>query len=1180
MRTATLVKRSLVHHRRVNAAVVFGVAVAVAVLAGALVVGDSVRASLRGLFLQRLGHAAYLVSSPNFFRDALAEELARDGEFSRAGFGGAVPLVALEGAVADEESGRRAGGVKVYGVDERFWRFHGFEGVALGDDGAHLSPPLAAELGAEPGARLLLRVEKPSEIPIESLHGRTDDPGGTLRLVSLGPLGAGRLGEFSLRPSQGAVRAVFVPLAALRRQLKRPGEANAVLVAAEGDEDEAAGGGRAETLRDILRRRATKEDRGVRLRALEAQGVVAFETDSGLVNDETAAAVLEAARRAGLSASPVLSYLANSIRVGGREVPYSLVTAVDENSFDLLARAGPASQTADNLRPSDGSRPPASPQTADTAPLILNEWAARELGAGTGDGVTLDYYLWEEGGRLLTRSAEFRVAAVVPVAGLAADRDLVPDYPGISGAESVSSWDPPFPVDLSRIRPQDEDYWDEYRTTPKAFVTLARGQQLWASRFGALTSLRLAPPSGTSPGEALARFAEEFARVSDPAASGFEVLAVRAEGLAASRGATDFGEYFLYFSFFIVVSALLLAALFFRLGVEQRRREIGVLRAVGFSEARVRRVFLAEGLVLATAGSLIGLLGAWAYAGLVMRGLRTWWVGAVGTTALELHPTVGSLAAGAAGGVAAALVCVALTLRGLRRSSVRALLHGGTSGGTSGGTGAAGAGTAKSGGQGAEGRPAAAGVTWLPRPTVGRVGSSAAAVGVSLLLAAGAGLLGQAAGFFGGGTLLLVALLCWQSAWLRGRGAVAVHGRGAVAVARLGLRSAAHRPGRSVLCITLIAAASFIIVAVDSFRREGTREASGRDGGTGGYALIAETLLPVVHDPNSTEGREALNLPQPSGEGGGGELGGVRVARFRLRPGDDASCLNLYRPRQPRVLGATADFLREGRFRFARSLAATAEEEANPWLLLGREFDDGAVPVVADANSLAYVLHLKVGEVFTLERGGAAPARLRVVGSLSDSVLQGELLMSERDFTRLFPEQEGYRLFMVDAPAGARAGEVAALLEGALEDYGFDAQPTTERLAEFHRVENTYLSTFQMLGGLGLALGTLGLGAVLLRNVLERRRELALLRAVGYGRGHFALMILAENALLLLCGVTTGALAALVAIAPAVTERGGRAPVFALGVLLLTVVAAGLAASLLATLAALRSPLIPALRSE
>ncbi|HEV2761822.1 MAG TPA: FtsX-like permease family protein, partial [Pyrinomonadaceae bacterium] len=368
----------------------------------------------------------------------------------------------------------------------------------------------------------------------------------------------------------------------------------------------------------------------------------------------------------------------------------------------------------------------------------------------------------------------------------------------------------------------------------------------------------------------------------------------------------------------------------------------------------------------------------------------------------------------------------------------------------------------------------------------------------------------------------------------------------------------------------------FIIVAVDAFRRDGAANSLERTRGTGGYALLAETMLPVVHDPNSAEGREALLLDFDADA-----LEGVGVARFRLRPGDDASCLNLYRPRQPRLLAPAGDFIREARFGFQSSLAETDEERANPWLLLGREFEGGAIPVVADANSANYVLHLRLGEDFLFERGGGAPPlRLRLVATLADSVFQGELLMSERNFLAHFPEQEGFRVFLFDLPRPERAPEVAQLLEERLADFGLDATSTAERLASFHRVENTYLSTFQMLGGLGLALGTLGLAAVLLRNVLERRRELALLRAVGYNRAHLALMVVAENALLLAAGLLTGTFCALLAIAPVVASRGGRLPVASLGALLAAVVASGLAASLLATTAALRSPLLASLRAE
>jgi hypothetical protein len=463
---------------------------------------------------------------------------------------------------------------------------------------------------------------------------------------------------------------------------------------------------------------------------------------------------------------------------------------------------------------------------------------------------------------------------------------------------------------------------------------------------------------------------------------------------------------------------------------------------------------------------------------------------------------------------------------------------------------------------------------------VWRVGIVFACAGLGLLLAASLDALAEIIGFFGGGALLLIALLCFQSAWLRRRRVRGLSGGGGWwPVFHLGVRNATHRPGRSVLCITLIAFAAFMIVAVDAFRREGSGTTLERKSGSGGYPLLAESLLPVVHDPNTAEGREALNLSGAAQDADA--LGSVSFARFRLKPGDDASCLNLYQPREPRVLAPTDDFLRSGRFSFQDSSAATPEERANPWLLLEREFADGAVPVIADANSMTYVLHLKLGEDFLLKRGdGANPLRLRVVGALADSIFQGELLMSEKNFLRLFPEQEGYRFFLLDVPDLSRAGGVTAALEERLKDFGVDVSATEERLATFHRVENTFLSTFQMLGALGLVLGTAGLSAVLLRNVMERRRELALLKAVGYNRAHFALMAIAENALLLFGGLATGIVCALLAVAPVIYARGGRLPLVSLGGLLLAVVASGMLASLLATVAALRSPLLASLRAE
>src|SRR6185295_1496147 len=164
MTSSRLVWRSATHHWRTNLAVVFGVAAAVSVLSGALLVGDSVRGSLRDLALSRLGRTEQVVSSMAFFRDALARDLTGHGVAS------AVPLIATRGFVTHEPSGRRAAGVLVYGVDDRFWRFHGLEPR----EGVFVSPALRTELNAQPGDVLLTRLQKPSEIPIESLFAHKD----------------------------------------------------------------------------------------------------------------------------------------------------------------------------------------------------------------------------------------------------------------------------------------------------------------------------------------------------------------------------------------------------------------------------------------------------------------------------------------------------------------------------------------------------------------------------------------------------------------------------------------------------------------------------------------------------------------------------------------------------------------------------------------------------------------------------------------------------------------------------------------------------------------------------------------------------------------------------------------------------------------------------------------------
>lgn len=1100
---------------RTNLAVTLGVAAAVAVLAGALVVGDSVRGSLRDIALGRLGRTDQVLSSMAFFREALSNDAK-----NALGATDAAPLIVADAFVTLESSGRRASKVLVYGVDERFWKFHGLPPP----NGVMISPALATEVGGKEGDVLLTRLQKPSEVPIESLFGRKEDVGRTVRLTLAGVLPRDRLGEFAVKPQQAGVRAVFAPLRRLQRDLAVPGQVNTILV---------SGGARSDVK---LRSALQLEDLGVRVSIVDNPRAVVLESANGIVSEPLETAARSAISRLGLQAVPVFTYLANTIRKGDRHIPYSLLTATD------LSLLPPAAVSAPTLAPAAAS-------SADA--IVLNVWAARELSAAPGDRIDVDYYLWDPQTGLVTRTATFTLSRVVPIAGLAADRRLAPDYPGITGSKSLADWDPPFPIDLSRVRPEDERYWEEHRTTPKGFIAYERGRDLWRSRYGALTSIRLPVSDGADAGALAARLRDELRTTLSPNAMGVALYPARAAALEAAQGATDFGQYFTYFSFFLMVSALMLAVLFFKLGVEQRLRQIGILRAAGYSMSVVRRLLLGEAIILAVVGGALGVAGAVLYGKLIVYGLGTWWVGAVGTTMLELHVRPGSLALGAIGAVVVATLCVLVSLRAVGRLSPRVLL------------------TAQSLDE-----------SRVPDARGARrnrlLAALFAGLGLVLLFLGFAMPSAQAGAFFGAGAALLVAALLWLAGWLRARDTRPITGRGAWAVARLGFRSAAFRPARSVLSAALIASAAFIIVSVDAFRREGGELTPDPKSGTGGYVLFAESELPLLHNPNEASGRDALVVQAP-------ELAQVRFTRFRVRSGEDVSCLNLYRPTNPTIVAPEAGFIESNRFSFAKSMAESDAERANPWLLLRRQFDDGAIPVVADATSMQYVLHVGVGDTFSIDTGGERPLVLRFVGALSDSVLQGELVMSEEAFVRLFPQQQGYRLLLVDAPSvrsleDARA--LAGLVERELQPFGVDATVTSDRLAAFHRVENTYLSTFQALGGLGLLLGTVGLATVMFRNVLERRRELGLLRAVGYDTRRMTLMIIAEAAFLLGAGMAAGTGCAAIAIAPAWIGRGGSLPGAGLVLLLAAVVVAGLVSSAIATRAALGGRILEALRAE
>ena len=1019
-----LILLSLRHFWRMNLAVACGVAVGTAVLTGALLVGDSMQGSLRDLVLAGLGNIDEVLVADHFFREQLADGSGK----------AAAPVILQLAAVeaADREAPAPVDQINLIGCDGRFWQLgRGDTPKPPSRDEIVLNEPLARLLGIDkdrqfritdrsiaalrdsnvPGEVLLkinilngkppeterefvrqlsevltngelqiygtrvlqnakewvlLTTSKPGSIPAESAMGRKRALSDTMVLRVAQVIAADGLGRFGLRPNQRMPLNAYVSLAALQEQLQETGRVNAIL-------------------RPIRKRKpalppAELADYGIQVEK-SPLGYFDITTERLIFSPSVEKAIVEQLR--GLEVQPALTYLANSITLDGREVPYSTITAID---FQNEPPLGPfLSNVSGTLRlPSAGgtrSVPDTlTPKLAENE-IALNDWAANKLKAKVGDELAVTYYEPESTtGLLQERTVKLKLAAIIKLEGAAADKRLTPTVRGLTDKDTIEDWDLPFKLKPGRIKSDDDRYWRKYAATPKAFVSLATGRRLWASRFGQTTSIRVRPAPGMT-AESLAGRLDL-----DPVEQGFVFRPIKQLALNAAGGTTPFGVLFLSFSFFVIAAAVMLVLLLFRLGIQQRARQLGLLLALGFRRRQVVRLLLVEGLFVAAFGSLAGALGGVGYAALMLWGLRTWWLPAIGEPFLTLHVEPASPAIGFASGLALAFVAIWFAVWRTSRIAPRRLMAGETRVGWDK--------LASS-----ERRPTTSKNRWAGT----RWGSLVPPYGAILLLLALAPPLlllftpmrddAKVGAFFGAGSWTLITLLVLVYRQLRrgATGPAVAMGRGNLL--RMAARNAARNPGRSALAIGLTAAASFLIAAVSVFHVDPARQAKDKESGSGGFALIGQCAVPIYYDLNSPEGRKELGANQDDAT----LLAECRFYAFRVKPGDEASCLNLYKAKQPRMLGAGGDFIARGGFAWADAPAGLP----NPWEVLTQTPPEGgATNTVLDQITAEYSLelkkNLKTGKV-ELEVTDARDRKLTlaVAGLLQPGIFQGDVLLWE-----------------------------------------------------------------------------------------------------------------------------------------------------------------------------------------
>lgn len=1061
MKQLTYILRSLWFYRKKHLALFAGTVLSTAVLTGALVVGDSVKYSLKHLVDVRLGKTSHALETfDRFFRAELAEDLQ-----SNLGTP-VISMLTVTGIGVNPEADQRANRVQVIGVDDSFPVFFEKDISPMNEGEAWVNEKLAQKLGLKMGDEWILRVQNVSVIPLNAPFSKESNPTISIRLTVKDILGDDRMGRFSLKSDQKAPDNVFIHRETLAGLLDIPGRANTLLVSGIQNFQVYT-----DTLQKSLKAAWKLKDLGLHLKELKNSGKIELTSDR-IFLDPPVTEVLYAREK---TIEPILTYLVNSIENRGRSTPYSFVSAVHY---------------------------PYIPKSTGAEEAVITDWLAEDLKAKKGDTVEITYFVVGPLRKLEEKSHPFRVGEIINIVDGLVDSTLMPPYPGLAGTSSCSEWDADIPIDFNRIRDKDEFYWEDYKGTPKALIPLETGKKLWENEFGWLTAIRFNQKD----------FSQESVEQTilnkvDPASLQLVFRPVYEEGQQAAANAVDFGELFLSLSFFVMAAGILLIILLHNLQLESRARETGVLTALGFRRNLLLRLKIMESFVVIISGGLIGVAFGVLYNIGLMAGLNSVWNDAVHADRLNVYVVPETLFVGGIMGILVALLTlIIVSYRKLKHPVVGLIQN---------------LRIAKS-------RP-----TKIQR-FVSYVFMVVAGLGAAaLLLYSYSGSNGMNASLFlAAGGLFLMGCVAGFNTWLNGQSEKAI--AGVSSLLALAWKNTKRNRARSLTIVLLFSLGTFTVVITGANRKTFYGTETERSSGTGGFAFWAETSLPVNRDLKTEDGKKAFGLNQY------GEATQSEFVQLLTLSGNDASCLNLNQVQQPRILGVDPDELRSrNAFSFAKLAEGVNTED--PWSELDKIYAPNVYPAFADQTVITWSLKKTIGDTLYYNDEDGNRIALVLAGGFTNSIFQGNIIIADSHFRRFFPSVSGSQVMLVDY-SGSSEMQFQQDMEQQLADFGIEVERTTVRLARFNSVTNTYLNVFMVLGGLGVLIGTIGLGIVIWRTTLERKEELALLVALGFRNKSLMILVFAENLFLMLMGLIIGISSAVVGILPSLLSPAFAIP--------------------------------------
>jgi ABC-type antimicrobial peptide transport system permease subunit len=1036
-----IIRRSLIYYKRGVLNQIVIIAILAAVITGSLLTGYSVRNSLRTTAFTRLGNTSILVSSGlRYFDPSLSQRFAvKSGEKS-------VSILEIDGFCQNFSQGVLSKKVRIFGIGNDFFMFHGNASAQLNVGEVAINKRLAQQININKGDEVIIRFRSISDIPADAPFS-TSTPGGGSLVMKVGMiLEENEGGDFSLGINQIVPSNVYINLSDLNSSSSNEIKVNRLLVQNTNKR-------KLSSFKAILRSTIILSDIGLTLRKIEMTGGSEIISDRIFIDK----VIIDDIKKAIPSATPVITYLANSISSGKYETPYSFVAAIPSELY---------------------------PQIVSGKGIILNTWLARDINVTLGDSIRVSWYAPDSINQLKEKSDNFIVKRIVQLDSIWADRTLMPDFPGISGSETCSEWDAGVPVMMNKIREKDEEYWKNFKGTPKAFISYDSGKELWGNNFGPATAIRF--PTQIAQDD----IARKLTGIFEPERSGFVIADLREDALKAVRESVDFGTLFLSLGFFIILSSILLLSLATSAYFALKKNHIFTLFAIGFTNKMILKLLFSETLIIASLGAFIGALSGFLVNNLIISALNSVWRGAVQTDTLSASAGIAPMLSG----FIITLVIIVLFFWFKARHFLKSL-------------------SVKK-----------EGVIKIPsiKNNLYFLVSIAAITIVSLSLSVFLKEISTQLYFIAGSALFLSMVLLMRQYYL---GGFKLQNPGKNRFSDFSRLYYRHNPSHAVAPIIFIAAGIFALFITSLNRMESDSGISDLSGGTGGYLLWCETGVPVDEDLTTNKGKLEFGLDDDI-------FKEADIVQFARKEGDDASCLNLNHIVTPAIIGFDPSvFIKRKAFSFASVISDFTGE--NPWELLDMTPGRNTIYGIADQTVLDWGLKIKCGDTLIIRAETGEPLNIILAAGLKSSVFQGNVIISSGSLRKYFPSVSGSSLLLIDGKSEF-SEKYRQVLGERFANYGISVIPSKERLESFYEVTNTYLSVFTVLGALGMIMGIFGLGFILLRNYNQRNKEFAIISATGFSINKIRRSLLSDLIIILSAGIITGVISAMVATLPSI----------------------------------------------